>query len=166
MGKKRWVGSVDGVNRLLSRPSLGRSTSRCYRRRPPGERGRGKGRERERGSPSGGLLLHPRPRPLSRTRTLPTTPTLPLPPLIAPLHGGREGRRRGREGGRGRGRGTLARPTPRLGDLIRTTTGVIAVGVRIGGLGRGRGNGGKVRVRGGVGEVCEVRLWGLVLVKR
>merc|ERR1711916_325135 len=102
MGKKRWVGSVDGVNRLLSRPSLGRSTSRCYRRRPPGQRGRGKGRERERGSPSGGLLLHPRPRPLPRTRTrptrtLPTTPTLPHPPLIAPLYGGREGRRRGRE---------------------------------------------------------------------
>ena len=46
-------------------------------------------------------------------------------------------------------------------------TGVIAVGVRIGGLGRGRGSGGgRVRVRGGVSEVGEVRLWCLVLVKR
>ena len=57
-------------------------------------------------------------------------------------------------------------PTPRLGGLIRTTTGVIAVGVRIGGLGRGRISEGRVRVRGGVGEVCEVRMVCLVLVKR
>merc|ERR1711916_227521 len=100
-----------------------------------------------------GLLLHPRPRPRPRTRTrpttltrttrtLPTTLTLhPHPPLIAPLRGGREGRRREREGGRGRGIGTLVRPTPRLGGLVRTTTGVIAVGVRIGGPGRGRTSG-------------------------
>merc|ERR1711916_422625 len=101
-----------------------------------------------RGSPSGDLLLLPRPHPLPRTRTLP-----PPPPLIAPLHEGREGRRRGREGGRGRGSGTLVRPTPRPGGLIRTTTGVLVVGVRIGGPGRGRTSGGRVRVRGGVGEV-------------
>merc|ERR1711991_1094529 len=108
------------------------------------------------------LLPHPRPRPLGRTPTAPPTQsplTLhPHPPLIAPLHGGREGRRRGREGGRGRGIGTPAR-LPRPGDLIRTMTGGIAVGVRIGSLGRGRTSVGRVRVRGGVGDVRE---WWLV----
>ncbi len=176
MWKRRWVGSVDGASRLLSRPSLGRSTSRCRRRHPPGVRVRGMGRARAKGSPRDGLLLLPRshPRPLPRTptrpartrttRALPTTRTLhPPPPLIATLRGGRGGRRRGREGGRGRGSGTLVRPTPRSGGLVHTTTGVIAVGVRIGGLGRGRGSEGRVRVRGGVGEV---RLVCLVLVKR
>ena len=59
-------------------------------------------------------------------------------------------------------------PTPRPGDLIRTTTGVTAVGVRIGGPGRGRGSGGRGRVRGGVGEVGEVQdrlgCFGLTLI--
>ena len=170
--RSRRVGSVGGVSHRLLRPSLGRSTSHCRRPPPPGVRGRGRVRERGRGraSPGGDLLLHPHPHPLpARTPTAPTThtrttrtlSTLTLPPrhpLIAPLHGGREGRQRGREGGRGRGIGTHARLT-RPGDLIRTTTATTAVGVRIGGLGRGRTSGVRVRVRGVVGEERE---WWLV----
>ena len=55
-------------------------------------------------------------------------------------------------------------PTPRPGGLIRTTTGVIAVGVRIGGLGRVRISGVRERERvrddvgdsGHLGGVCDL----------
>ena len=45
-------------------------------------------------------------------------------------------------------------------------TGGIAVGVRIGGLGRGRTSGVRVRVRGGVGEVEGVVVGCLLNVER